>query len=51
MAYAIVLNDKKNKVRQVVGRVWAASQADANNLACLFHPCKEDQELELRPAE
>jgi hypothetical protein len=51
MAFAIVLKDVRSQNRRIVGRVWAASTEIAHQLASYFHPCQEDEVLELQPAE
>ena len=51
MAFAIIIKDKKQKLGKVVGHVWAKSREEANYLATFFHPCREDEELVLRPEE
>ncbi|HTW95931.1 MAG TPA: hypothetical protein VMD30_14105 [Tepidisphaeraceae bacterium] len=51
MAFAIILKDKKLQRGQVVGHIWAKSREEANSLARFFHPCQEDQELVLQPAD
>ena len=51
MAFAIILRDKKQQHGQVVGHIWAKSREEAGRLALFFHPCADDQELILQPAD
>jgi|HubBroStandDraft_4_1064222.scaffolds.fasta_scaffold391964_1 hypothetical protein len=51
MAFAIILKDKKLKLGRIVGHVWAKSREEANDVARYFHPCEENQELVLHPAD